>query len=233
MRLSAALRLWALLLATAAWLWAGSVYTPWAADRAPRLWLYDLLFYLRFALLFWAGAEALRLGLRRGPAAAAWPLAATALVVLVALGLGHSEAGLRWKLAASHDALAAAARDAGSDRRRRAGHFLVDSVRMPCPGQPWLWLGRPHGGGSGINLALVHAGTRAPAVPAQLREAFAFWPAHAGWWLAYQHADRYSRATAAAPAAPAADACVPGAVLTRHRHGLALVAAGRRALARR
>ena len=119
MRFRASLRPWILLLATLAWLWANSVFTPWAEDRAPRLWLYDLLFYLRFVLLFWGGGELLRLALRRGSRTDAVPLAATVLVVLVALGYQHSETGLRWKLAASSDALAATAHDGEPDCRQR------------------------------------------------------------------------------------------------------------------
>ena len=67
------LRLWVLLAATLGWLWASSVFAPWAADRAPRLWLYDLLFYLRVVLLAWAAAEVLRCALRR-----TWPRPAEA-----------------------------------------------------------------------------------------------------------------------------------------------------------
>src|SRR5688572_32389413 len=65
MRLPSPLRLWILLAAIVAWLWAGSVFTPWAGDRAARLWLYDFLFYMRFVLLFWAAAEVLRMVLAR------------------------------------------------------------------------------------------------------------------------------------------------------------------------
>jgi hypothetical protein len=231
MRLPASLRTWSLLLATLAWLWASSVFTPWAEDRAPRMWLYDLLFYLRFVLLFWGGGELLRMALRRGSPVDAVPLAATALVALAALGYQHSETGLRWKIAASSDALAVAAGAGDSDRRRRVGHFIVDSVRMPCANtkQAWLWLGRPHGGGTGTNLALVRGGDHRPATP--LHDAFAFWPAHDGWWLAYQHGGRYQRALAQRKPG-GASACVPGVVLSRHRQGLVLVADGRRALAR-
>jgi hypothetical protein len=232
MRFRASLRPWILLLATLAWLWANSVFTPWAEDRAPVLWLYDLLFYLRFVLLFWGGGELLRLALRRGSRTDTVPLAATVLVVLVALGYQHSETGLRWKIAASSDALAAIAHDGDSDRRRRVGHFIVDSLRMPCANakQAWLWLGRPHGGGTGTNLALVRGGDHPPATP--LHDAFAFWPARDGWWLAYQHGGRYQRALAQRTPGDA-NACVPGVVLSRHRQGLALVADGRHALARK
>jgi hypothetical protein len=40
------------------WLWAGSVYSPWAEDLDPRLWLYDFLFYSGYILLFWVLVEA-------------------------------------------------------------------------------------------------------------------------------------------------------------------------------
>ena len=227
------LRLWILLATTVTWLWAGSVFTPWAADRAPRLWLYDVLFYMRFALLFWAAVEVLRIVLRRARPrlAETWPLAITALMVLVAQGYQHSEAGLRWKLAASSDALVAAATAGNSDQRGRAGHFLIDSVRIPCSDHAWLWLGRPFGAGTGINLALVHAGTRVPATP--FPESFAFWHAGDGWWLAYQHADRYQRAVqrhALRQHRSPVAACSAGAVRSRHRQGQDFVADGRESL---
>lgn len=227
MRFPASPRPWILLIATLAWLWASSVFTPWAADRAPRMWLYDLLFYLRFVLLFWGGGELLRLALRRGSPVDAVPLAAGACVVLAALGYQHTEAGLRWKIADSQAALTAAANAGHSDRRRRVGHFIVDSVRVPCADarQAWLWLGRPHGGGTGTNLALVRGNGQRPATP--LHDAFAFWSAGNDWWMAYQHADRYHRAIARSEADDAG-ACTPGPVLSRHRQGIALVADGRR-----
>ncbi|MCJ0826580.1 hypothetical protein MQC88_11565 [Luteimonas sp. 50] len=229
MRVSATLRPWLLLPATLAALWASSVFTPWAVDPEPRLWLYDLLFYLRFALLFWGAAEALRLALRRGPARDAIPVVAAACVAVVALGHAHTGTGMRWKVAASQAALAAAAHAGDSDQRRRLGHFIVDDVRVPCAGtqQAWLWLGRPHGGGTGTNIALVWGAGRRPATP--LPDAFAFWPAGHGWWVAYQHAGRF-HAGSARGSAGARHACSPGALLARHRQGVALVVAGRRAL---
>ena len=233
MRLRVSPRPWLLLLATLAWLWATSVFTPWAEDRAPRLWLYDLLFYLRFALLFWGGGELLRLALRRAPSVDVVPLAVAGCVVIVALGYQHTAAGLRWKIEASSNALATAARtdNVDNDRRRRVGHFIVDSVRLPCARtqQAWLWLGRPHGGGSGTNMALVWGNGRRPATP--LHDAFAFWPAGNGWWVAYQHAGRYQQAIVRQQAG-ATEACTPGMVLSRHRQGTALVAEGRLALSR-
>jgi hypothetical protein len=224
MSVPSSLRLWVLLAATIAWCWANSVFSPWAVDRAPRLWLYDLLFYLRFALLAWAAAEVLRIALRRAPPRRAEisPLALIALAVLAAQVYQHGEAGLRWKLAASNDALLAVAGAGNSDQRRRAGHFLIDSVRTPCGPATWLWLGRPFGGGTGINLALVHAGERVPATP--FPDAFAFWYAHADWWLAYQHGGRYERAVQRQPSQVAA--CSAGSVLSRHRQGRAFIASG-------
>lgn len=218
------LRCWSLLAATLAWLWANSVFSPWAVDVAPRLWLYDLLFYLRFALLFWATAEVLRIALRRSRPrwAETSPLALVLLAVLAAQAYQHGETGLRWKLAASNDALLAAASAGHSDQRRRAGHFLIDSVRKPCGQAAWLWLGRPFGGGTGINLALVHAGERTPATP--FPDAFAFWRATGGWWLAYQHGRRYQRAMQGHSSQVAA--CSAGSVLSRHRQGQAFIADG-------
>ena len=46
-------RVAALSACVAAWLWLWSIYTPWAADRAPRLWLYDVLYYARVLLVAW------------------------------------------------------------------------------------------------------------------------------------------------------------------------------------
>lgn len=229
MRMPSPLRLWMLLAAIVAWLWASSVFTPWAGDRAARLWLYDLLFYMRFVLLFWAAAEVLRMVLARTgpPLAEAVPLATAALVVLGALGYTSSEYGLRWRLAASNDALVATANSGSSDQRRRAGHFLVDSVRVPCADRAaWLWLGRPFGGGTGINLALVRTDRRVPATP--FPDAFAFWHAVDGWWLAYQHAGRYQRALRRQQQAPhRLAACSVGRVLSRHSQGQAFIGAGR------
>jgi hypothetical protein len=229
MRFPASPRPWILLIATLAWLWASSVFTPWAADRAPRMWLYDLLFYLRFVLLFWGGGELLRLALRRAPSVDVVPLAVAGCVVIVALGYQHTAAGLRWKIEASSNALATAARtdNGDNDRRRRVGHFIVDSVRVPCADarQAWLWLGRPHGGGTGTNLALVRGNGQRPATP--LHDAFAFWSAGNDWWMAYQHAGRYHRAIARSEADDAG-ACTPGPALSRPRQGLALSADARR-----
>jgi hypothetical protein len=222
----ASLRPWGLLAATLLWFWASSVYTPWAEDRLHRLWLYDALFYARFGLMFWAAAEIAMLVFRwREPGArrALVPLGATALVVLGSWAYLHAETGMRWRVAASQQQLHAAAHAGDSDVRRRAGHFLVDSVREPCPGQAWLWLGRPYGGGTGTNVALVRAGDR-PLTPDA--EAFAFWQVGHGWWAAYQHAGHYHRPSAD----PRAPGCHPGRILARQGEGRAWVDAGRRAM---
>lgn len=222
MRLTAPLRLWTLFVLGLAWCWAGSVFTPWAVDLAPRLWLYDVLFYARVLLLFWGACEGLRALLRRDwRAPTLVPLALLVALAVLARLYADSETGWRWKTAASRDALRASAHTADHDVRHRAGHFIVDTVRHPCrDDQPWLWLGRPHGAGSGTNLALVQAGEAAPRSP--MAEAFAFRPVRDGWWLAYQHAREYRRGLAAGGVR-----CAPGRVLPGHRAGRAFIDAGR------
>jgi hypothetical protein len=220
------MRTWALFAATLAWLWASSIFTPWAEDPLHRLWLYDTLFYARYVLMFWAVAEVGLLGFRRGERRARRalvPLLAAAVAVLGSLFYLHSEAGMRWRVAASLHDLSATAEAGYSDERRRAGHFLVDSVREPCPGQTWLWLGRPYGGGTGTSIALVRAETP-PLAPSA--EAFAFWQVTDRWWLAYQHAGHYHRLQAAANAR----ACRTGRILTGQGQGKAWVDEGRRAI---
>ena len=223
MRLSAPLRLWTLCLLGLAWCWASSVFTPWAADLAPRLWLYDVLYYARVLLLFWGACEVLRGLLRRDRRASALlPLALVAMVALLAYLYADSEAGWRWKVGASGDALRTSMQARDRDVRHRAGHFIVDTARHPCrDDQPWLWLGRPHGAGSGTNLALVHAGEAAPQSPTA--DAFAFRAVRDGWWLAYQHAALYQRVVTDGRE----EGCRPGRVLERHRNGRAFVDAGR------
>lgn len=222
MRPPTALRLWTLFLLALAWCWAASVFTPWAADRAPRLWLYDVLYYARALLLFWGGCEWLRVLLRRDARARTLlPLALATATALLAW-LHHDTAiGWRWKVAASDQALRALSRQDDHDARQRAGHFIVDTLRHPCRAdQPWLWLGRPHGAGSGTNRALVRSG----GVPlAPIPGAFAFWPVGKGWWLAYQHASHYQRGLQR----QGGRACTPGRVLQRHVDGTAFIAAGR------
>ena len=47
-------RIAALFACVAAGLWLRSIHTPWAADLAPHLWLYDVLYYAR-ACCWWPG----------------------------------------------------------------------------------------------------------------------------------------------------------------------------------
>jgi len=222
MQPNAALRLWTLFLLALAWCWAASVFTPWAADLAPRLWLYDVLYYARAALVFWGGCEWLRVLLRRDARAPALvPLALATASALLAGAYHDTAAGWRWKTAASDAALRALSRQGDHDERQRAGHFIVDTLRHPCRAeQAWLWLGRPHGAGTGTNRALVRS-AGAPLAP--MPDAFAFRPVGDGWWLAYQHAARYRQGLQRGDAG----ACAPGRVLERHRDGIAFIAAGR------
>lgn len=216
------LRLALLLLATLAWLWASSPYTPWAADRAPRLWLYDLLFYLRVVLLAWLAAETAWLFFRHGrrTRTALAMLALACGAWLAAVLYVDSGPGWRWRTLASRAALETLAQAGYSDQRRRAGHLIVDNVRTPCGVHaPWLWLGRPHGAGSGINLALV----RSAGVPdTPVAEAFVFRALGHGWWMAYENA-------AAHHAGTARRACSPGLTIATHRAGRAHMSGVRRA----
>ena len=218
---SIALRRWGLVLAFLAWCWARSALTPWAASRESRLWLYDALFYLGFVLLGWGVAELLALAwdARHGRRSARSPLATLLLSAALATWWTHSEAGLRLQLRQSEGALQRVAAAGYGDRRQRAGWFLVDSVRTPCGRTPWLWLGRPHGGGSGINRALVYAGDGVPATPQH--DAYVFWPLADGWWMAYQHARR-DLAREDAPGR-----CAGGTPVRSHRRGMAWIGDGR------
>ena len=134
-----------------------------AATPAQLQWVINAyLLPLSALLLFWGACELLRVALRRDwRAPTLVPLALVFAVGLAAWAYADSDTGWRWKVASSRDALRAAIAAPDHDVRHRAGHFIVDTVRHPCGGtEPWLWLGRPHGAGSGTNLALVHAGAR-------------------------------------------------------------------------
>jgi hypothetical protein len=218
-----ALRRWLLCLALPAWAWSRSTFTPWAVSRAPRLWLYDALYYLGFALLAWAIAEvALAIFQRRRERPATLlPIAVAAGLASAILWWAYFESGLRMQLRASANDLHRVAGAGPGDVRLRAGVFLIDTVRAPCAAaEPWLWLGRPHGAGTGINRALVYSGPTVPHTPQ--RDAYAFWPVADGWWMAYQHARR-DLAVADTP-----DRCAPGRALHSHRHGMAWIADGHR-----
>ena len=142
-------------------------------------------------------------------------LSASALSALGAAWLAHTEAGWRWRVRASAEALAPFAVPAYADRRQRVGWLLVDTRRMPCGDQAWLWLGRPFGGGTGTNMALVYSPEAVPKSPQA--EAFGFRPAAAGWWLAYQDPGSYSAA------ADGTMACVKGRRLVSHAEGLRFI----------
>lgn len=219
----------ALLLAvTLGWAWAGSVFTPWALELEHRLWLFDALYYLRFVLLAWglfeAGVAIAALAARRRPVRPMRALAlltTAAVVATLALQWGESDAGVRLAMRSSAPALAAERGAGDSDARRRVGGWIVDTRRHPCgPDQPWLWLGRPFGGGTGTSRALVHAGDAVPVAPPG--DAFRFRALGDGWWLAYQHGARY------AEGAPASAPCAPGTTVTSHADGLAFLVDGQR-----
>ena len=190
----------ALVAAVVGWWWASSVFTPWAADTDARLWLYDTLFYARFALLAWGLAEFGLACMRRRARAFVAPVCA-AVLALIAWTYEHADIGLRFKVRASEDALARSASMPYETPRHRAGHFLVDTVRMPCEGEAWLWLGRPFGGGTGTSRALVQARREAPLPPND--GAYAFTHVAGRWWLATMQATAGTRP----PSHP--DACAP------------------------
>lgn len=216
------LRIGALLACVAAWLWLWSIHTPWAADPAPRLWLYDLLFYARVVLVAWLLAECALWYWR--PPARGWiatVLLGTTLMVGIA-GWAYAQTGVGWTLRvlASATALDALARQGRSDLRQRAGQVLVDTVRFPCaPSTPWFWLGRPHGAGSGINLAIVRSATQ-PRAP--YAEAFRIRRIAGVWWMAYQNGARYH----AMQAQGGASTCGVAATTSSHRAGMRFIPRG-------
>jgi len=202
--------------------WSLSIVSPWAADRPPRLWLYDTLVYGGVALAFWGLAElGLLLHARRSTPPdqrppALRPLLLPALAALLALGhhaLMQTGPGYRLRARLSARVLAACTEPVYRDVRHRVGGFLIDTQRAPC-GQAWLWLGRPFGGGTGINLALVHSPDAPPLTPHPA--AYRFLQLTDAWWLAYQNAAR-------AVAHPPAPAPVPGTTVPSHRAGMRFV----------
>lgn len=143
-----------------------------------------------------------------------------AVLVAGAAGWAYARTGIgwRWRVQASTSALHALAARGSSDLRQRAGHVLVDTVRMPCAtATPWFWLGRPHGAGSGINLALV----RSDAPPqAPFADAFRIRRLDGHWWMAYQHGARYVALQGTGSAAM----CATPRETTSHRAGMAFAA---------
>ena len=175
----------ALVAAVVAWWWASSVFTPWAESTHPRLWLFDGLYYLRFALLAWGvgefGSAFVRYRARAGARVFAMP-ACAAVLALIAWTYEDTDAGFRFKVRASDAELAHSAALPYDTPRHRAGHLLIDSVREPCVGEPWLWLGRPFGAGTGIGRALVRAQGAEPMHPMEGDYEFEHVTGH--WWLA-------------------------------------------------
>ena len=206
----------------AAWLWLWSIYTPWAADRAPRLWLYDVLYYARVLLVAWLLAEVALWWWHPSKRRRLASLLLGGSVLAGLAGWAYAQAGIGWRVRvlASAPALEALAAGGASDLRQRAGHVLVDTVRFPCSaGTPWFWLGRPHGAGSGINLALVRSDDT-PQAP--FAGAFRIRRIDGHWWMAYQHGANYHALQSDAAAA----ACSTSAEATSHRAGMAFVEAG-------
>lgn len=129
----------------------------------------------------------------------------------------HTSIGWRLRVLASTHALAALAAHGPGDLRQRAGHVLVDTVRLPCgAATPWFWLGRPHGAGSGINLALVRS-DGPPQVP--FADAFRIRRIDDHWWMAYQNGGRYLALQTQDDEA----ACRAPRTLPSHRAGMAFI----------
>lgn len=217
-------RLTVLACLTGLWVWAGSVFSPWAEDLNPRLWLFDSLFYSGFILLFWFvveaalwlrsfGEKAMSSGRRL---AGACLLSLPALFALTTVWLAETQIGWQWRVRLSMAALASHAAPEQADFRHRVGLFLVDTQRMPCADQSWLWLGRPFGGGTGTNLALVH-GSRNAVPKSPQAAAFRFLHMHDNWWLAYQNPDSYSAET------DGTIVCVEGRSVASHAQGLRFI----------
>lgn len=218
------LRLGLLCVLAVVWLFGKSVFAPWAVSPQPRLWLYDTLLYSGFALYLWGLGETIRLAILIRRQRVNGRRAAIALMLLTLAGVTglahhivhHTATGWTLRTAWSQDALQVFHRPGFSDQRQRVGWLIIDSVRAPCETQPWLWLGRPFGAGSGINRALVFSPTGPPRSPHST--ALAFVRLHGDWWMAYQNSERYYRE----PALPASD-CVAGTILDSHRKGASFI----------
>lgn len=217
------LRIFIFFLIFVSWFWANSIFAPWATSMDPRLWLYDLLFYTRFVLLFWATFELLYacVQIRNSPGNRQNAIVNIAVISLAAitvsayLFLMNTGSGFRTRVELSSKALDALRKPEFADLRQRAGWFLVDTQRQPCGDQPWLWLGNVYGGGTGNNLALVFSGNKVPQTPAL--EAFRFWPVSGGWWLAYQNPKSYYSA------ALQSEACREGEAVATHDQGMEFI----------
>ena len=215
-------RVAALFACVTAWLWLWSIYTPWAADLAPRLWLYDVLYYARVLLVAWLLAEVALWWWHPSKRRRLASILLGGSVLAGIAGWAYAQTGTGWRLRvlASTPALDALAAGGGSNLRQRAGQVLVDTVRFPCSAStPWFWLGRPHGAGSGINLALVRSDST-PQAP--YADAFRIRRIDGHWWMAYQHGPRYH----AVQADDTQAACVVPTMTPSHRAGMGFVEAG-------
>lgn len=217
------LRIFVFFLIFISWFWANSIFAPWATSMDPRLWLYDLLFYTRFVLMFWAAFELIYacMQIRNSPGNRQYAIVNLAVISLAAITVSaylllmYTGSGFRARVELSSKSLDALRKPEFANLRQRAGWFLVDTQRQPCGDQPWLWLGNMYGGGTGNNLALVHSGKEVPLSPAP--EAFRFWPVSDGWWLAYQNPKNYyARALQS-------EACDPGEVVASHDQGMKFI----------
>ncbi len=215
-------RVAALFACVTAWLWLWSIYTTWAADLAPRLWLYDVLYYARVLLVAWLLAEVALWCWRPSKRRRLASLLLGGSVLMGIAGWAYAQTGIGWRLRvlASTPALDALAAGGASDLRQRAGQVLVDTVRFPCSAStPWFWLGRPHGAGSGINLALIRSDST-PQAP--YADAFRIRRIDGRWWMAYQHGPRYH----AVQVDDTQAACVVPTMTPSHRAGMSFVEAG-------
>lgn len=209
----------------AVWFWANSLFTPWATSIDPMLWLYDVLFYTRFVLMFWAVFELLY---------ACWQLTnapqykKNALLSIVTIAIAavlvsgyyylmHTGNGYRARVIMSSGALAALQKPDYENIRMRAGWFLIDTKRNPCNDQAWLWLGNPFGAGTGNNMALVRSPNAVPKSP--MLNAFRFWQVSNGWWLAYQHPQKYSSLI------NQPTVCQAGLLVDSHQQGMRFISA--------
>lgn len=205
------------------WLWANSVFTPWVTSMQPLMWLYDALFYLGFALTFWATIELVVLirqllakdVVNSMLAFKCCMLLICSLLFAVIYAMPSTDAGVRAMVKLSSRSLALHQTVVYADHRHRVGWFLVDSQRSPCGNQPWLWLGKPYGAGTGNNTALVYSKNTVPKTT--MADAFRFWSIDGHWWLAYQNPDRYFVQIGKA------SRCLPGQIVNSHRHGLLFI----------
>lgn len=216
-------RIYFFLLLFGVWLWASSIFTPWAESTDARLWLYDLLFYARYVLMLWGIIEFLLAcqQLRSKTEKRKYSLATIGALVFAASSgfaytyLMQTSTGLSLRVQMSSQALAELSTPTFANRRQRAAWFLIDNQRRPCVDQAWLWLGQVYGGGSGNNTALVYSDNAAPKSPVD--DAFKFRRVTGHWWLAYQNPGKYYAHL------KVAQACTVGEQVDTHDAGLQFI----------